>query len=114
MIGSTLQPVWNESWEVVVESGKHPIIEQTLALQMWDQDTFGSDEVMGSASLPLSSLTGTGKTDRWVRNGHQGPPHVHCPGGAGKREIRGSADPVPLDASCPSKRGNAHSAPGYG
>jgi len=66
VIGSTLQPVWNESWEVVVESGKHPIIEQTLALQMWDQDTFGADEVMGSASLPLSSLTGTGKTDRWV------------------------------------------------
>ena len=101
----------------MVESGKHLIMEQTLALQIWDKDTFGADEVMGSASLPLSSLTGTGKTDRWVRNRHQGPPDVHivnCPGGAGRREIRGSANPVPLDACCPSKRGISQSAPGDG
>ena len=33
MVKRTLEPVWNEDWEVVVEEA----MDQTLDLEMWDK-----------------------------------------------------------------------------
>ena len=63
VVKRTLEPVWKEDWDVVVEEA----MDQRLDLDMWDKDHVGADEFMGRASFPLSKLTDNGKTDQWVR-----------------------------------------------
>ena len=62
MVKRTLEPVWKEDWDVVVEEA----MDQTLDLDMWDKDHVGADEFMGRASIPISMLTGNPNTDQWV------------------------------------------------
>ena len=62
VVKRTLEPVWKEEWDVVVEEA----MDQRLDLEMWDKDHVGADEFMGRASLPISKLTDKGKTDQWV------------------------------------------------
>ena len=62
VVKRTLEPVWKEDWDVVVEEA----MDQRLDLDMWDKDHVGADEFMGRASFPLSKLTDNRKTDQWV------------------------------------------------
>jgi len=62
VVKRTLQPVWREDWDAVVEEA----MDQTLDLDMWDKDHVGADEFMGRATIPLSKLTDNGKSDQWV------------------------------------------------
>ena len=62
----TLEPVWKETWETVVKVGGE--MEETLDLEILDKDSFGADELMGRASVPLSNLTDNRKSDQWVRS----------------------------------------------
>ena len=81
MVKNSLEPVWKEHWEAVVEEA----MDQTLDLDMWDKllfnfnssslflclrwdkDHVGADEFMGRATISLSKLTDHGKSDQWVR-----------------------------------------------
>ena len=63
VVKRTLEPVWKEDWDVVVEEA----MDQRLDLDMWDKDHVGADEFMGRTSFPLSKLTDNRKTDQWVR-----------------------------------------------
>ena len=81
MVKNSLEPVWKEDWEAVVEEA----MDQTLDLDMWDKllfnfnssslflclrwdkDHVGADEFMGRATISLSKLTDHGKSDQWVR-----------------------------------------------
>jgi len=62
VVKNSLEPVWKEDWEAVVEEA----MDQTLDLDMWDKDHVGADEFMGRANIPISKLTDHGKTDQWV------------------------------------------------
>jgi len=62
VVKRSLEPVWKEDWEAVVEEA----MDQTLDLDMWDKDHVGADEFMGRATIPLSKLTDNGKSDQWV------------------------------------------------
>ena len=63
VVERSLEPVWKETWEVVVKMGN--LDEETLDLEMRDKDSFKADEFMGRASVPLSNLID--KSDQWVR-----------------------------------------------
>ena len=108
VVKRTLQPVWREDWDAVVEEA----MDQTLDLDMWDKDHVGADEFMGRATIPLSKLTDNGKSDQWVRILKLMLRTTSHPGGLRRGDFRGGADPVSLDADCPSKRGDTNSAPG--
>ena len=71
MVERSLEPVWKENWEIVVKVGD---LDQTLDLEMRDKDSFGKDEFMGRASVPLSNFTD--KSDQWVRNGYEDASHI--------------------------------------
>ena len=75
VVKRTLQPVWREDWDAVVEEA----MDQTLDLDMWDKDHVGANEFMGRATIPLSKLTDNGKSDQWVRSRKWSLKSTSCP-----------------------------------
>ena len=62
VIKKTVNPVYGEVWEAVVEIVKG----QSLVMSVWDQDHSKDDDFMGSARIPLASLAERGEADLWV------------------------------------------------
>ncbi|KAL2479579.1 Synaptotagmin-5 [Abeliophyllum distichum] len=51
VVNESLNPVWNQTFEFVVEDGLHDM----LILEVWDHDTFGKD-YMGKCILTLTKV----------------------------------------------------------
>ena len=49
-IKNTLDPVWEEDWEVVVDVARG----QVLTINLWDYDQGMSDEFMGRITVPVT------------------------------------------------------------
>ncbi|KHN78918.1 Extended synaptotagmin-2 [Toxocara canis] len=60
-IDNDLNPVWNEYFEAVVDEADG----QKLRLELFDEDTTGSDEELGRLSLDLDIIKRDGSVDRW-------------------------------------------------
>eukprot|EP01126_Amoeba_proteus_P034269 TRINITY_DN3408_c0_g1_i2.p1 TRINITY_DN3408_c0_g1~~TRINITY_DN3408_c0_g1_i2.p1 ORF type:complete len:319 (+),score=46.30 TRINITY_DN3408_c0_g1_i2:87-1043(+) len=53
VIHNSLNPKWDESFVFSVDNPK----DEHITLEMYDHDTFGSDDVMGGTYIPLHGLT---------------------------------------------------------
>lgn len=60
-IDNDLNPVWNEYFEAVVDEADG----QKLRMELFDEDTAGSDEELGRLSLDLESIKREGSIDKW-------------------------------------------------
>ena len=63
-IKKTLNPVWNHTFDVEF----NPYITNKLNIEVYDYDTFGKDDLIGSAVLPLDwmNLAGQDVFDQWI------------------------------------------------
>lgn len=60
VLHDTLNPVWNQTFDIVVEDGLH----EMLILEVWDHDTFGKVDYIGPFSfIPRKFM------DTWFRIG---------------------------------------------
>ncbi|KAG8372684.1 hypothetical protein BUALT_Bualt12G0092200 [Buddleja alternifolia] len=65
VVNNCLNPVWNQTYDFVVEDGLHDM----LILEVWDHDTFGKD-YMGRCILTLTRVLMEGEyTDRFPLDG---------------------------------------------
>ena len=62
VIKKTVNPVFGEVWEVVVETVK----SESLEISVWDHDQNKEDDFMGSVRIPVASLVERGEADLWV------------------------------------------------
>lgn len=60
-IDNDLNPVWNEYFEAVVDQADG----QKMRIELFDEDTAGSDEELGRLSIDLDKIKTTGVIDRW-------------------------------------------------
>ncbi|KAI8569112.1 hypothetical protein RHMOL_Rhmol02G0253600 [Rhododendron molle] len=65
VLNNTLNPVWNQTFDFVVEDGLHEL----LILEVWDHDTFGKDK-MGRCIMTLTRVILEGEfTDTFTIDG---------------------------------------------
>ncbi|XP_058203300.1 synaptotagmin-4-like isoform X2 [Rhododendron vialii] len=65
VVNNTLNPVWNQTFDFVVEDGLHEL----LILEVWDHDTFGKDK-MGRCIMTLTRVILEGEfTDTFTIDG---------------------------------------------
>jgi len=62
VVKKSLDPVWDETWESIVEVVKG----QNLNLELWDFNVGTSDDFLGRATIPMGVLVGRGSSDMWV------------------------------------------------
>ena len=62
IVKKTVDPVYGETWEAVVEVVKGQILD----IEVWDFDQGMEDEYMGRASVPICSLADRGASDLWI------------------------------------------------
>ncbi|XP_057468438.1 synaptotagmin-4-like isoform X1 [Actinidia eriantha] len=74
VVNNTLNPVWNQTFDFVVEDGLHDL----LILEVWDHDTFGKDR-MGRSIMTLTRVILEGEfTDTFSVDGTKsGKLHLH-------------------------------------
>ncbi|GFZ08336.1 calcium-dependent lipid-binding (CaLB domain) family protein [Actinidia rufa] len=74
VVNNTLNPVWNQTFDFVVEDGLHDL----LILEVWDHDTFGKDK-MGRSIMTLTRVILEGEfTDTFSVDGTKsGKLHLH-------------------------------------
>ncbi|GAA55760.1 extended synaptotagmin-2 [Clonorchis sinensis] len=62
VIQHTLEPEWNEQFEVIVDVWQG----QSLAIEVLDKDQGNKDDFLGRTSVPLSSVHELGEMDTWT------------------------------------------------
>ncbi|KER31423.1 hypothetical protein T265_02335 [Opisthorchis viverrini] len=62
VIQHTLEPEWNEQFEVIVDVWQG----QSLAIEVLDKDQGNKDDFLGRTSIPLSSVHELGEMDTWT------------------------------------------------
>lgn len=74
VVNNTLNPVWNQTFDFVVEDGLHEL----LILEVWDHDTFGKDK-MGRCIMTLTRVILEGEfSDTFTIDGTKsGKLHLH-------------------------------------
>ncbi|KAK0419418.1 hypothetical protein QR680_014133 [Steinernema hermaphroditum] len=60
-INNDLNPIFNEHFEAVVDQASG----QKLRIELFDEDSTGSDEELGRLSIPLDMIRQAGVLDRW-------------------------------------------------
>ena len=61
-VKKTVNPVFDETWESIVEIVK----SQTLEIEVWDWDQGKDDDFMGRARVPIQVLAEKGMADMWI------------------------------------------------
>lgn len=59
VVNDSLNPVWNQTFDFVVEDGLH----EMLILEVYDHDTFGKVLVFPSSFVSYKFLSGTALTE---------------------------------------------------
>ncbi|TKR64184.1 hypothetical protein L596_024763 [Steinernema carpocapsae] len=75
-INNDLNPIFNEHFEAVVDQASG----QKLRIELFDEDSTGSDEELGRLSVPLDMIRQSGVLDRWfhLEGCKHGELHIKC------------------------------------
>lgn len=61
-IDKTLNPMWNETFELDVVDELNDVID----FDVYDWDRFSSNDLLGVCHVPVASVTGVGVLDKWI------------------------------------------------